>query len=262
MFEPLPSRSPQRGEVAIKAVVFDTYGTVCDFYSTFRDGFQGLVERHDLDLDPARLAIDWRTAYLFSTVGQAYAESEFLPLAQMNRSNLEQLLHERADLKLDEDELNAMVALWRQMRPWPDVVEGLSSIRERAIIGPLSNGNFTDMALLARHAGLPWDVILGSSLTGFYKPHPQTYLRSVQVLGLEPAEVCMVAAHQPDLAFAAGHGMQTAFVTRPDEFGGAVKPAQPEEGESYLDAAEIHPEGDWTYLATDFIDLAAQLQGN
>ena len=72
----------------------------------------------------------------------------------------------------------------------------------------------------------------------------------------------MVAAHQQDLAYAAGHGMQTAFVTRPDEFGGRVKPRDPEPGVSYIDAAEVHPEGDWTYLAADFIDLASQLEGD
>ncbi|MGB1140223.1 MAG: HAD family hydrolase [Halioglobus sp.] len=260
MIEPLPSRSPARGDVPIKAVVFDTFGTVCDFYHTFLPGFERLCEARGVDCDPSRLAIDWRTAYVFTTATQAFEETAFRPLADINRDNLVQLMHERADLSLSVDEIEGMLRLWREMAAWPDVVEGLTMIGERAVIGPLSNGNFTDMAYLARYARLPWDVILGSSLSGYYKPHPDTYLRSVAVLGLQPSEVCMVAAHQADLGFAAGHGMQTAFVGRPDEFGGAVKPAEPEPGVAYFDVAEVHPEADWTYVATDFVDLAQQLR--
>ena len=72
----------------------------------------------------------------------------------------------------------------------------------------------------------------------------------------------MVAAHQRDLAFAAGHGMQTAFVRRPLEFGGPVKPADPDPEQLYLDHAEIHVEGEWTWVADDFLDLAQQLAGH
>ena len=69
----------------------------------------------------------------------------------------------------------------------------------------------------------------------------------------------MVAAHQFDLSYAASLGMQTAFVGRPDEFGGIIKPKIPEKGVNYINAAEIHVEGDWTYVADNFIDLAAQI---
>ena len=123
-----------------------------------------------------------------------------------------------------------------------------------------TNVNMTSPLTSIRYGGLPWDIILGSSISGFYKPHPQTYLKSVEALNLRPEQVCMVAAHQADLAYAAGHGMQTAFVTRPDEFGGPVKPQNPEAGVRYMDMAEIYPERAWTYLAQDFLDLAGQMQ--
>ena len=258
--EPLPSKSPPRGSVPIKAVVFDTFGTVCDFYSAFKRGFTQLAEARGLDCDPGELAIAWRTAYLLATVSQAFTSSTFRPLWDINRDNLLQLVGERYDIELTERETHDMVTLWRTMDPWPDVVAGLNAIKDSAIVGPLSNGNFADMALLARHAALPWDVILGSSLSRQYKPHPDTYLASAAALGLPPEQVCMVAAHQLDLAFAAGHGMQTAFVPRPMEFGGPVKPAVVEPGERHLGAAEVHVEGDWTYVAQDFIDLAAQIR--
>ncbi len=70
----------------------------------------------------------------------------------------------------------------------------------------------------------------------------------------------MVAAHQAELPHAAGHGMQTAFIMRPDEFGGAVKPREPEAGNLYLSAAEIYPEGEWTYVTDSLVDLAEQIR--
>ncbi|GAB5453456.1 MAG: haloacid dehalogenase type II [Halioglobus sp.] len=260
MLQPKPNQSPARGEVPIEAVMFDTFGTVCDFYQPFRHMFSALAEAQQVDCDSGRLAIDWRTAYVITTATQAMEESPFRPLREINRSNLEALLQTHFPKGLPATEIERLSLQWERLPPWPDAVPGLLAIKELAIVAPLSNGNFADMVRLSRHAKLPWDIILGSSLSGFYKPHPQTYLKSIQALALQPEQVCMVAAHQVDLAFAAGHGMQTAFVPRPEEFGGATKPENPEPGVSYLDAAEIHAEEDWTYMAEDFLDLARQLR--
>lgn len=259
MITPLPVSSPARGEVQIEAVLFDTFGTVCDFYHPMKRAFDSLASAKGVDFDSARLAIDWRTAYVVSTFSQAAQETEFIPLRDINRKNLEKLLAEQFPAAVSEAEITALTNIWERLDPWPDSVEGLQQIRQFAIIAPLSNGNFADMVRLSRYAGLPWDIILGSSISRFYKPHPDTYLKSIAALDLEPAQCCMVAAHQQDLAYAAGHGMQTAFVKRPDEFGGRTKPANPAPGVSYLDAAEIYPEGEWNYVAEDFLDLSEQL---
>lgn len=242
----------------IEAVLFDTYGTVCDFYHPMKREFESLATAKGMDCDAGRMAIEWRTAYVISTFTQAVEESEFIPLFEINRQNLVSLLAEHFSTPVNDAEIDAVNSVWEHLEPWPEAIEGLLRIRQRAIIAPLSNGNFSDMVRLSRHAGLPWDIILGASISNFYKPHPDTYLKSVEALRLEPEQVCMVAAHQQDLAYAAGHGMQTAFVKRPDEFGGRIKPENPEAGISYIDAAEIYPEGNWTYLAEDFIDLAEQ----
>ena len=75
------------------------------------------------------------------------------------------------------------------------------------------------MVGLARHAGLPWDAVLGAEIARAYKPQPEVYLRSVEALGLRPEEVTMVAAHNGDLEAAAACGLGTAFVARPAEHG-------------------------------------------
>ena len=105
------------------------------------------------------------------------------------------------------------------------------------------------MTHLARYAGLPWDCILGAEIARDYKPKPEVYLATCAALQLPPAEVMMVAAHNGDLYAARGAGLQTAFVTRPTEHG----PTQ----SSDLEASE-----DWEIVASDFGDLARQLDGS
>ncbi len=79
------------------------------------------------------------------------------------------------------------------------------------------------MVNMAKRAGLPWDCILGAETARAYKPMPQTYLVSCRQLGLPPAQVMMVAAHNGDLKAAKAQGLATAFVPRPAEHGPGQK---------------------------------------
>ena len=252
--------SPRQGQHRIRAVVFDTYGTVCDFYGPFKRRFEQLALDKGVACDAGAMAIAWRGAYVVSSFTQAVTRSEFRPLVESQRANLVKVLEEHFPAPVTEQEVDDIVATWDRLDAWPDAVEGLQKLKELAVIAPLSNGNFIDMVNTARYTGLPWDLILGSSVSRCYKPHPDIYLKSIEALNMQPQDVCMVAAHQSDLAYAASFGMQTAFVRRPDEFGGIVKPENPEPGADYINAAEIHVEGDWTYVADNFIDLAEQIK--
>ena len=109
-----------------------------------------------------------------------------------------------------------MNRVWHRLDPWPDVVEGLKRLKSKFIIAPCSNGNIALMVNMAKRAGLPWDCILGAETARAYKPMPEAYLASCRQLGLAPAAVLMVAAHNSDLKAAKAQGLATAFVARPD----------------------------------------------
>ncbi len=101
--------------------------------------------------------------------------------------------------------------------PGPTSSRASPSSRPDHIIAPCSNGHIAQSVNLAKYAKLPWDAILGAEIARAYKPDPAVYLKSVEALGLEPHEVCMVAAHRDDLIAAAAVGLKTAFVPRPQE---------------------------------------------
>ena len=98
---------------------------------------------------------------------------------------------------------------------------------------------------MAKFAGLPWDCVLGSDIFRHYKPDPETYLGAAEVLGLDPGQVMMTAAHTGDLEAARKLGLRTAYVHRPLERPNA--PAMPA-----ADAFDV--------VASDFRDMAAKLR--
>jgi 2-haloacid dehalogenase len=125
-------------------------------------------------------------------------------------------------------------------------VPGLTRLRPRFVIAPCSNAHIALSVGLARHAGLPWDVILGAEIARAYKPQPAAYLASAAALRLAPREITMVAAHNGDLQAAQALGFGTAFVPRPTEHG----PGQ---------TGDLEPDGDWDIVARDFLELAERL---
>ncbi len=94
--------------------------------------------------------------------------------------------------------------------------------------------------------GWPFHRILSAEHAHAYKPDPSVYRMACETLGLEPAEMMMVACHGHDLEAARGVGFGTAFVARPLEWG-AGRGLDREPGASF----EIE--------AQDFEDLATRL---
>jgi len=172
----------------------------------------------------------------------------FTRLDVLHRENLEAVLPEFGidPAHVPAAALDALNLAWHRLDPWPDSVAGLHRLRQRFIIAPLSNGNIRLMVDIAKRAGLPWDAILGAELVQTYKPRPEAYLGTADILGLPPSAICMVAAHNSDLAAARACGLRTAFIPRPTEHG----PAQ---------TTDLTPADTWDYVADDITVLADQL---
>jgi 2-haloacid dehalogenase len=132
------------------------------------------------------------------------------------------------------------------LKPWPDSVPGLARLKKKFIIAPLSNGNISLLTNMAKFSGLPWDLILSAELAQHYKPDAEAYLTAIELLGLQPRETMMVAAHSNDLKAARECGMLTGFVYRPDEFGS-------------VRAADSAGTGEFDLVAGDMGELASLL---
>jgi 2-haloacid dehalogenase len=195
----------------MRALLFDVFGTCVDW----RTSIMRELARFGL---PPELAEAWRAEYQPQLETVRSGKRPWVNLDVLHRIGLDKVLRE-AGLALAEEDRDELVKGWHRLDPWPDVVDGLTKLKETHIIAPCSNGHIAQSVNLARHAGLPWDAILGAEIARAYKPDPRVYRASVAALGLEPGEVMMVAAHTGDLLAAAACGLRTAFVPRPTEHG-------------------------------------------
>jgi len=107
----------------------------------------------------------------------------------------------------------------------------MNRLKRKFILASLSNGHVALIVNMARRAGLPWDVVLGAEVARAYKPADEAYDSAARMLGLQPSQCLMVAAHPYDLAAAGKRGFRTAYVHRPLEFGPGDEPQRPGSGD-------------------------------
>jgi 2-haloacid dehalogenase len=232
---------------AVKALVFDVFGTVVDWRSSLIADFTKWGAERGIKADWTALVDGWRGAYVASMDDvRKHPERGYLILDQLHRRSLEKLIAQFSIQGLNEADLHQLTMGWHRLRAWPDSVAGLTRLKQKYIIGPLSNGNGALLTNMAKFAGLPWDLVLSAELFEHYKPDPETYLGAARLLGLPPQQVMMVAAHNGDLKAAQQLGLKTAFVARPTEYGPLQK-------------VDFGATGDWDIVARDFGGIADRM---
>ncbi len=162
------------------------------------------------------------------------------------RPKLDSLLDKYEIRGLAEDRIRDLNRAWHRCDPWPDVLAGLNRLKKRYVLATLSNADMAGMINMAKRGGLPWDCVLCAEIFRKYKPASEVYRGALDLLGFDPQEVMMVAAHNYDLKAARMHGMRTAFVVRPVEHG----PAQ---------TSDLEAEDEWDFTVSDFGELATVL---
>jgi len=229
-----------------KVIVFDTFGTVVDWRSSLIADLTTYGEKRGVTADWTALIDAWRASYHPSMDRVRKGELPWTKLDGLHRAALDRLVAQFGIKGLTEEDLVHINLGWHRLHAWPDSVPGLTRLKSKFIIGPLSNGNVSLLLNMAKFAGIPWDMIFGSDLFGHFKPDPETYLGVAKMMDLAPNQVMMAAAHNNDLANARRCGLLTAFFPRPGEYG-------PNQKRDYA------AEQDWDVVAADIQDLATKL---
>jgi 2-haloacid dehalogenase len=232
-----------------KALAFDVFGTVVDWRSSVaRDAQPRLAALGREDIDPHEFADAWRGHYQPAMALVRNGRRTWVVLDVLHR---EMLLATLDGFGIDpaafgEATLADWTDSWQRLDPWPDAVAGLTRLKARRPIVTLSNGQ-------RRHddrARPPRSPALGRyprrRVRARLQARPPDLSLHRRALGLEPGELCLVAAHHSDLAAARACGLLTAFVDRPMEYGGRPAP-------------DAHLAQDWDWRAEDLDDLADRL---
>src|SRR4030088_2439128 len=224
---------------AVKALVFDVFGTVVDWRTSLIADFTKWSAERGIAADWTALVDGWRAVYAASMDEvRKHPERGNLILDTLHRQSLAKLVAQFSIPGLNETDLDYLTMGWHRLHAWTDSVAGLTRLKTKYIIGPVSNGNVALLTNMAKFAGLPWDLVLSAELFEHYKPDPETYLGAARLLGLAPEQVMMVAAHNHDLKAAQLQQVKAAFVARPTEYGPLQK-------------YDFEATGDWDIVAKD-----------
>jgi 2-haloacid dehalogenase len=230
----------------MKALLFDTFGTIVDWRSSLIDELTAFGRERGITAEWPGLVDAWRAAYAPSMNRVRQGLQPWTILDVLHRTTLDKLITEFGLPNLSESDRAYLNRGWHRLRPWPDSVPGLTRLKQHFVIAPLSNGNVSLLLNMARHVGLPWDMIFGADLFQHYKPDAETYLGACSLLDLPPEEVMMCAAHNGDLRMARSLGLRTAFISRPTEYG----PQQDR---------DLTAEEEWDYIVASVAELADKL---
>jgi 2-haloacid dehalogenase len=224
-----------------KVLAFDVFGTVVDWHGSIWREAEAMIP----GIDGNRFASAWRAGYKPAMDEVRSGQRGWTKIDDLHRLILDRILDEFG-ITLNETQRHELNRAWHRLSPWPDTVAGMQRLKSRFMLTTLSNGNLGLLANMAKHAGLPWDLILSAEVFRHYKPDPETYLGVADIFEVLPNEVMLVAAHEDDLDAAKACGLQTAFIERIGEYGPNVR----------------IPQGDltrFTYAARDLHHLAEQL---
>jgi len=230
----------------IKALTFDVGGSIFDWQTATRKAVRELARARGVDVDDGAFTMTWRRRMFEELAKVRSGELPWQNADELHRALLDELADAHPQLELSDSDRDDLNRAWHRLTPWPDTVEGLTRLRRRYVLASLSNGNVALLVNMAKNAGIPWDAVLSAELARHYKPDPQAYLTAADLLGLEPEQVMMVAAHKGDLRAAGALGFRTGYVPRPTEYGPN-------------DDRDLTPDPDFDIVAIDFNDMASQL---
>ena len=232
----------------IRALCFDVFGTVVDWRTTVIRELELFGSEQGIEADWSEFADRWRTEGYMG--GMKLVQQGLLPFQTADALHLRMLnilLGEIGfDTKKNIGAVEHLNTVWHRLQPWPDSVIGLESLRSNFIVSTLSNGNMSLLTNMAKYSNLRWDVILSAEITGAFKPNPDCYENAANLLGLNPDEVMLVAAHESDLLAAQAVGFRTAYIFRPNEYGTDNKKV-------------FKPDLPFDFIANDFSHLARLL---
>tara|TARA_B100001971_G_C18071526_1_gene473359 strand:+ start:113 stop:871 length:759 start_codon:yes stop_codon:yes gene_type:complete len=208
----------------IKAFTFDVGGTVLDWHSGTSAALKSWGETRGISLDWPAVANEWRRQTLGEMLGPEQSGLRAGALADLNIDGVHKALVGPAIEKFggprpSDNEAQTLAIAWHGNPPWPDSSPGIQRLNTKYITATLTILSVALIVDASRLAGFRWDAVISCEMLDVYKLNPKVYREGARLLGLDPAEIVMVAAHDMDLNAARAQGFRSAFVARRVEWG-------------------------------------------
>lgn len=213
----------------IKALAFDTGGTVLDWHGGLVAALSRLGASHSVNPDWHTVVNDWRRRAMKSITGQTQPTFN---MDDIHRRTLDETLAHFGLQAFTQAQRDQLWRAWHELDTWPDFPEAQAALRKSFPVVSFTMLPTSLVVDVSRRNGIVWDAVISCEMIGIYKPHAQAYATAARWMALEPAQILMVACHNFDLNAAHKAGFRTAFVRRPDEWGPKGSP-DPEPNMAY-----------------------------
>src|SRR4051794_19067938 len=146
---------------SIRALVFDVFGTCVDWRGSVIRELEAMGRLEGQSADWSAMADDWRRDGYIRGIARIRArEMPYVSSDELFRRKLDELLVVYGPSGLSPAEVEFLAHAWRRLDPWPDTVLGLTRLKSKFTVSPLSNGSFATLTQMAKRAALPWDCII------------------------------------------------------------------------------------------------------
>jgi 2-haloacid dehalogenase len=193
--------------VTIKAVVFDSYGTLYDIQSVAAVTEQAFPGYGEI------VTQVWRIKQLEYTWLRSLMH-RYEDFSVVTRESLVYTLR-ILGLKHDDNVLERIMEKYIHLDLYPDADTALASM-PGCKLAILSNGSQAMLNALVRNSGL--DRVLDATISidsqKIFKPAPDAYSLIEAVLGVSPAEVLFVSSNPWDACGAKAFGLNVAWIER------------------------------------------------
>jgi 2-haloacid dehalogenase len=200
----------------VHTLTFDAFGTILDLGGSLAPRLSDYLSSKNAKLSAAELWDRWRNRQRieqyqdnqFCTGHFGYLDSSRRALIYTLRSS---------KLPFDDADVLAIMKGWEELKPFPDVANGLQRLHHKFKLVVLSNGERDYLARVVKdRIGFDFDATISVEEVGVFKPSPQVYRYAARVLEAEPCELMMVSAHSFDAVGARASGYRAAYVNRYD----------------------------------------------
>ena len=165
----------------IKALTFDTGGTILDWHHGISRAFATAGVHHGLQADWPTITNEYRRRSLQAMLN---AEHPTCTIDDVHRQMLDTIIAEfRLDALTAEDR-EAIWRTWHALDAWPDFVPALARLRTRYVVASFTILTTSLVVDVSRKNNIAWDCLISCEMIGIYKPRPEAYRTAAQWLAL------------------------------------------------------------------------------
>jgi 2-haloacid dehalogenase len=122
----------------IKALTFDTGGTILDWHSGIAGKLQEIGARRAIEADWASITNTYRRRSLARMTGGGHDFQPDLNIDDVHREQIEVVAQEYGLSGFTSSDYDEVGRAWHELECWPDVPHGLARLRSKYIVASLT----------------------------------------------------------------------------------------------------------------------------